>query len=63
MYVFERYDDIKIKVIEVLCKKYENANDERRKRIIIENLKRLITPTEGGNVQELVCQRSASGGK
>lgn len=57
MYVFERYDDIRIKVIEVLCKKYEKVDDERRKQIIIENLKRLIKPTED------VCQRSDSGGK
>ena len=47
MYVFERYEDIKAQVIEVLCRKLEKVKDEKKRRIITKHLKRLTAPTEG----------------
>ncbi|WP_054850262.1 hypothetical protein [Vulcanisaeta sp. JCM 14467] len=47
MYVFERYEDIKSQVIEVLCRKLEKTKDEKKRQIIIKHLKRLTTPTKG----------------
>ncbi len=47
MYVFERYDEIKRQVIEVLRRKLEKTKDEKKKQIIIKHLTRLTTLTEG----------------
>ena len=41
MYVFERYDDIKEQVIEVLRRKLEKTKDEKKKQIITKHLTRL----------------------
>ena len=49
MYVFERYDDIKGQVIEVLRRKLEKTKDEKKKQTIIKHLKRLTTPTKEGS--------------
>ena len=46
MYVFERYDEIRRQVIEVLCRKLEKTKDEKKRRIITKHLRRL-TPTKG----------------
>ena len=46
MYVFEKYDDIRRQVIEVLCRKLEKTKDEKKRQIIIKHLRRLA-PTEG----------------
>ena len=46
MYVFEKYDNIRRQVIEVLCRKLEKVKDERKRQEIIKLLMRL-TPTEG----------------
>ncbi|GAB6944980.1 hypothetical protein JCM14467A_17620 [Vulcanisaeta sp. JCM 14467] len=43
MYVFERYDEIKKQVIEVLCRKLERTKDERKKQTILKHLIRLAT--------------------
>ena len=45
MYVFERYEDIKGQVIEVLCRKLERTKDEKKRQAITKHLKRL-TPTK-----------------
>ena len=50
MYVFERYDDIKAQVIEVLRRKLEKAKDEKKKQIITKHLMKLAS-TEGN-----ICQ-------
>ena len=47
MYEFEKHEDIKAQVIEVLCRKLEKTKDERKRQIIIKHLTRLTTPTEG----------------
>ena len=46
MYAFEKYEDIKVQVIEVLCKKLERTKDEKKKQAIIKHLRRL-TPNRG----------------
>ena len=51
MYVFERYEDIKEQVIEVLCRKLEKTKDEKKKQTIIKHLKRL-TPTKRATAVE-----------
>ena len=46
MYVFEKYDDIRRQVIEMLCRKLEKTKDEKKRQIIIKHLRRLAS-TEG----------------
>ena len=46
MYVFEKYDDIRAQVVEVLCRKYERTKDEKKRQIIAKHLRRLA-PTKG----------------
>ena len=41
MYVFEKYDDIKGQVIEVLRKKLERTKDEEKRQTILKHLMRL----------------------
>mgnify|MGYP001770810735 CR=1 FL=1 len=53
MYVFERYEDIKAQVIEVLCRKLEKMKDERKRRIITKHLRRLA-PTKGAAAVDLI---------
>ncbi len=47
MYEFEKHDDIKAQVIEVLRRKLEKTKDEKKKQIITKHLTRLTTPTKG----------------
>ena len=48
MRLIERYYDIKVQTIRVLCKKLNNVvKDEKKKGTIIRHLIRLTTPTEG----------------
>ncbi|WP_460173909.1 hypothetical protein [Vulcanisaeta sp. JCM 14467] len=47
MRVFTRYDDIKKQVVEVLCRKYERAKSEEKRRETLIALRRLTAPTEG----------------
>ena len=47
MYVFERYDDIKAQVIEVLCRRLGKIKDEKKRQIIVKHLMRLTAPTKG----------------
>ena len=46
MYVFEKYEDIKEQVIEVLCRKLKKTKDERKKQIIAKHLRRLALTEE-----------------
>ena len=46
MRIFMRYEDIKRKVIEVLCRKLERTKDEEKRQIIARQLRRLA-PTKG----------------
>ncbi|WP_252901807.1 hypothetical protein, partial [Vulcanisaeta sp. JCM 14467] len=46
MYVFEKYEDIRAQVVEVLCRKYERTKDEKKRQIITKHLKRLTAPTK-----------------
>ena len=46
MCMIEKYEDIKEKVIEVLCRKLEKTKNEEKRQIIIKHLKQLA-PTEG----------------
>ena len=41
MYVFEKYDDIKKQVVEILCRKLERIRDEEKNIIIKKHLARL----------------------
>ena len=45
MYEFEKHDDIKAQVIEVLCKKLEKTKDEKKRQEVIKQLMRLA-PTK-----------------
>ena len=57
MHIFERYDDIRAQVVEVLCRKYERTKDEEKRQIIAKHLKRLTAPTESAVAAN--CPRSS----
>ncbi|ADN49541.1 hypothetical protein [Vulcanisaeta distributa] len=48
MRLIERYDDIRVQVIRVLCQKLRMIKSERKEQIIVKHLTRLTLPIKGG---------------
>ena len=54
MYIFEKYEDIKEQVIEVLCRKLKKTKDEKKRQVIIKHLK-LLAPMKRAVVHISSC--------
>ena len=45
-YMIKVQNDLRIKVAQVLCRKYERTKDEKKRQTITKHLMRLTTPTK-----------------